>query len=539
MLDAATSGGWGTFGCVKPPICEVCNERFGPNDGVLVTCVGDDASVAFEKRAETPGFVGHPPNEGWFCARHATAAQHVGETERLRGVIDTIRRNETQSTCEICGDSFQSNTAGSVGFKRTPEGISWRKAMLSGDEEGSSPDHALLCVRHVNPALRISGSLTRVEAMAELMPEGRAPLEYDEKPPSADPNRDETSPPLRGPFMPTFDDSLDSTPEQWFSFAAHPPPLPHQMVRAMVADLGSAFGVSDFRSGGSTGSASIDPMDIRWAPAGTAASASVTPHESGDVVVFQIHQSFREGGRTGPIVRSGLRLLVQQREQSMFEMTLVPADPPTIALDGLLMIERVLVRQSPLVGQAASEALERAVNDVVSKLASPPEDALTLEPDLVGVDLGPGVLVRRMFRPGSTVVWKDIDMSMKATIDTFVDKLPVFLEVFDLDVVAELEHSTKRTWNPMDGAQPPDCPFTDDVRRDWRDDRVWVDLTSSATHWNEHSVANRSANLLISVDGAVLLSLSAGNDGEGPVSLTLYRPTSAAVVAMVRSIFNC
>ena len=60
---------------MRPPICEVCNERFDPADGELIRFVDDEASRAFDDRAAEPGFVGHRPTDGWFCGAHRAEAR--------------------------------------------------------------------------------------------------------------------------------------------------------------------------------------------------------------------------------------------------------------------------------------------------------------------------------------------------------------------------------------------------------------------------------------------------------------------------------
>lgn len=79
---------------MRPPICEVCNERFDPKEGALVTCVADESSFAFAERAKQPGFVGHPPNKGWFCADHEARAREFSTSLSLPGVVASIRAQD-------------------------------------------------------------------------------------------------------------------------------------------------------------------------------------------------------------------------------------------------------------------------------------------------------------------------------------------------------------------------------------------------------------------------------------------------------------
>ncbi len=68
---------------MKPPICEICNLRFDPSEGALVSFVDDSRSRAFAERAlAEPGFVGHRPNTGWFCGGHSEGARALSSGTR-------------------------------------------------------------------------------------------------------------------------------------------------------------------------------------------------------------------------------------------------------------------------------------------------------------------------------------------------------------------------------------------------------------------------------------------------------------------------
>ena len=71
---------------MRPPICAMCHDRFHEGGG-LVTFALDDAARAFaHRRAEQPGFVGHPPHKEWFCATHIEAARSLSELTRSEAV---------------------------------------------------------------------------------------------------------------------------------------------------------------------------------------------------------------------------------------------------------------------------------------------------------------------------------------------------------------------------------------------------------------------------------------------------------------------
>jgi hypothetical protein len=75
---------------MKPPICDFCNERFelmGENAGGLVTFLPTEDDQRQLARLRQPGFVGHPPNQEWFCPKHveqARALAHLTLGEALR-----------------------------------------------------------------------------------------------------------------------------------------------------------------------------------------------------------------------------------------------------------------------------------------------------------------------------------------------------------------------------------------------------------------------------------------------------------------------
>lgn len=532
-------------------------------EGALVTCVDDARSEAYSARALEPGFVGHPPNKGWFCGRHDAEAMELAATHTLPAIVAAMRSatsvgaqdprlvaavaNRALETCDVCATSFDEKTAGRLAFKHTPEGLAWRQAELRGEVRGTSPDHAWFCARHVNPALSITQTHTRSEALAELMPAGRDPLEYDEMPPSA--NQDGAVFPMRMGFVPVVNDDLEGTSEHWLQIAPHPPKAVHAAVHSNRQRFGDALGVTELRNNGSANLANIDPADTRWAGDGTWVSSGFTPHLAGDVVVFVIRPLYRDGDRRGAISSEGLRVLIQKREQSLFELTVIPADPPTIALDGLVLLERVMVRQSPLLDGdlACAGRLSEVVADLLAGLAVEPPDALSLAPDLVGVDLGSGAVARRFFGRGSTVEWADVATPFDAILDTFLERLSDFVGVLGLapepTAVAKsaMEERTERRWNPMDGARPPHCPFDDTTTWGVASEGFAAEIDHRATHWSEESMSSQSASLLIrGAGGEVLVQLSAldGCDGSS-VRLNLYRPTTADIVARIRSIFSC
>lgn len=81
------------FRNVKPPICELCGNRFSSADGGLVTFVGDERSTEWHRRAREERLVGHPPDQGWFCGEHVEAARHLSGGATLREGLAMLRQS--------------------------------------------------------------------------------------------------------------------------------------------------------------------------------------------------------------------------------------------------------------------------------------------------------------------------------------------------------------------------------------------------------------------------------------------------------------
>jgi hypothetical protein len=77
---------------MRPPICEICDVKFGdddlnqPGQGGLVEFKPSLEDKAVIARMQVKGWVGHPPNMGWFCAKHvedARAIRHMSLREAM------------------------------------------------------------------------------------------------------------------------------------------------------------------------------------------------------------------------------------------------------------------------------------------------------------------------------------------------------------------------------------------------------------------------------------------------------------------------
>ncbi|MHC4830856.1 MAG: hypothetical protein ACYTFT_10980 [Planctomycetota bacterium] len=65
---------------MRPPICELCDDRFGEGEGGLVGFARRPSDRAWHERADAePGFVGHPPEVAWFCGKHYETAKALAD----------------------------------------------------------------------------------------------------------------------------------------------------------------------------------------------------------------------------------------------------------------------------------------------------------------------------------------------------------------------------------------------------------------------------------------------------------------------------
>jgi len=69
--------------------------------------------------------------------------------------------------------------------------------------------------------------------------------------------------------------------------------------------------------------------------------------------------------------------------------------------------------------------------------------------------------------------------------------------------------TTDRTWTPMDGAQPPDCPYVDLEITTLSGSRGTVELRWERAMWNDAEAARRTATLIVEPTLGELCSASA------------------------------
>ena len=82
---------------MRPPECAVCGELLAEPAGGLVRFQPTDDSRAWRERAEADGFVGHPPDEEWFCPAHVVAARDLAATHTRPAALRRIAFDERRA----------------------------------------------------------------------------------------------------------------------------------------------------------------------------------------------------------------------------------------------------------------------------------------------------------------------------------------------------------------------------------------------------------------------------------------------------------
>lgn len=254
------------------------------------------------------------------------------------------------------------------------------------------------------------------------------------------------------------------------------------------------------------------------------------------------------------VVASHQQLTVTVDGSIRFVFSFVPeADKP-------LEYRRLVIQEEPVT--AGAPEVRATIESFLAVFAVAEFDPLMLEPDLVGVDLMGGRLAGSVRFRSRSIEWDIVPTSvtqLEALFGDNIDRLARALDpaaagedvdAAELDAAApgtslrSLESSTKRTWNPMDGAMPPNCPFSDVVTStgsvDGSTGRVAITMRRDLTHWSEHSVANASVSLMLQVPGndePFYLAASAPS-GLDAATLRLSRPTSPEAIVVVSTLAN-
>ncbi len=545
---SSAASGSNSVGSVKPPICEVCNSRFDRDGGELVDFVIDAGTEAFDERAERPGFVGHRPNGGWFCNEHLAAARARAGSMTLGDALDDIKsrsgfRTEVlapvpapgHARCATCGIEFPERAGSLVSFV---EGDAERARRLAqtGDARFEYKNRRWFCPRHHGPALMISSAVGVAEALKILVPEGRAPFEYDEVPPGVEIGAiDEHGEPMRGPVIPMPDRRLvDEVEPRHAEIVPRVATDVARILRDAVASIQQALGVDHLRNAGSTSTRHDEFEDERWPLGAERCSARVSSSNGGDLMVFLISAHHHDVDDIE--FAEHARLLVQRREVSLFEVLVVAGPDATITPDGRALLDRIQLRVAP----GSEEVFAPVIDELVSAFGTPAFDPFELGPDLDGVDLRGGQITRSG-TDRSTIEWPLRPVPVPRVRELFLELVPALFAEFDLGDPPEMERADRRDWSPMDGSVAPNCPYVDHVTHEWRaaDNRSLVSVSSDQAHWNDDDISNVSARIFLVFGGADVSAYAAGRGAhDACTTLSLFRPTSKTVIDALLAAFE-
>lgn len=185
-------------------------------------------------------------------------------------------------------------------------------------------------------------------------------------------------------------------------------------------------------------------------------------------------------------------------------------------------------------------AFADAVTSLVAEVPTPAADPFSLSPDLEGVDLRGGTIRRRMNEGESSIEWTLRPVALQTARQHFLELVPRLFERLGLGAAPDLMVTTKRDWNPMDGAVAPNCPYVDHVRHEpAAEGPPAVSVSSDAAHWSDTDISNVSTHLFINVDGVRVSTFASGRgDHDACTTLSLFRPTAPEVVDALTAAFT-
>ncbi len=568
---------------MKPPICEICNNSFSPRDGELISFLDDSTTKVFDDRAKQPGFVGHRPNRGWFCAKHCDDAQKLAPTMTLTSaigellgepkhasaksldgratVVDQIssagetsaanqvigkhhepeinpwpaigKLGDGTASCASCESVFPEKAGGIIEFFEEYS-VKVKRSLLAGNARFERPSRRWFCPRHIGPAMMIRDTIGLDMARQILVPDDREPFEYNEAPPSVTIGSvDDQGEPLRGPYIPMPDLAFDAVTPKVFPISNRIARDASDILRNASKLALSALQVSHSRTPGSIGSESQDPDDLRWMRGPFKCRTNVGLRHGADVVAFTISARYLDGQE---VVGEHCRILVQHREQSVFEAVVVANQDAALAPDGLVLLNELHVRVVEEYGSRFADMIQ-SLNELLNQVAA---DPFADNSDINGADLQGGKIRRGALDTNSSFIeWKIEPVATHIIRQQFLDLLPKLLNELNLGPLPELELKQNRSWSPMDGSREPDCPYEDRVRWTANDDTgLMISVSSSQAHWSDQSISNVSASLYVKL-GEICVSIGASGRGEHDrcTTLTLSRPTSPLVIRIVTSAF--
>lgn len=548
---------------MKPPVCEVCGQRFAPADGELVSFVADAATDAFDERAKTPGVVGHRPNTGWFCSDHAEAARGFSEALTLPEALAQMVPDQLLATrssvaaspsgqgaapadpwpvaastasamrrCASCGEEFFERAGGSVTFFEEYS-VKVQRSILPGEAKFAKPSRRWFCLAHAIPAMKIAGAVAIADARSLLCPDGRGPLAFDEVPPGVPIGSvDERGEPMIMPLLPLPSASLTGAPERVVAVSGRPGRDSHKLLASFNSALADALGIEHLRWAGSTSANPNDPEELRLVPEGLTFRGTVGMSLGRHVGLFTTRGRHQVDD---VVLGEHVRLVMQDAGRSVLEITVVASANSEKARDGSVMLDELCIR----VADDAAERVDSVVDRIVAAFGEPVDDPFDLRPDLVGVDRRGAEIKRGHLSTSSWLEWSLRPIPVERVMEIFLASIPILCAAHDDTQPSDIERSTERSWSPMDGAQPPHCPFSDTIRHEASFGDGEIVVSSTKAQWSENDVSNVSASLLIHTE-SVRISVSASGRGKGGTcaSVSIARPTSSAVIEIVADAFD-
>lgn len=238
--------------------------------------------------------------------------------------------------------------------------------------------------------------------------------------------------------------------------------------------------------------------------------------------------------REGRFVASSTELVVTRDDQIVLAVELIPEHDNSLEYRSLVIHEDPEFTSDPKV-RAAIEGMVAAFNVTES-------DPSALAPDLLGVDLCGGRLAGSVEFETRVIEWDIAPTSVGRLEDLVRENLESIMVALGYEQVLPmppLQSTTNRSWNPMDGSKPSDCPFTDrsvsSASIGTAAGPVDVAIDRTQTHWNERDVANASTSLLLRGPGDDEPFLLSAHAPKGVVAsvLRLRRPARQAAITLV------
>ena len=107
--------------------------------------------------------------------------------------------------------------------------------------------------------------------------------------------------------------------------------------------------------------------------------------------------------------------------------------------------------------------------------------------------------------------------SWEAVAQRLRSALPALAAAIGLDDVRPVTEST-REWTPMDGAEPPWCPYIDRVTTVIEREGASVRLVVERAHWNDDELARADVRLAVDAPGVAASVSVARGPGDGSVA---------------------